>query len=46
MFAEYFTREIPARSAAAYVHQLQKNATILGSHSCPFPGAVSAASAV
>src|SRR3990170_2402087 len=32
MFGAYFTREIPARSAAAYVHQLQKNAMIRGSH--------------
>src|ERR1022692_3390903 len=27
----YLMREVPARSAARYVHQLQKNATILGS---------------
>jgi hypothetical protein len=31
MFGEYLTREMPARSAAAYVHQLQKKATIRGS---------------
>src|SRR6516225_4085655 len=29
-FAAYFRRETPARSAAVYVHQLQKKAAILG----------------
>src|SRR5512135_1858067 len=29
--AAYFMRDTPARSAAVYVHQLQKNATIRGS---------------
>ena len=29
----YLMREVPARSAARYVHQLQKKATILGSKS-------------
>src|SRR5271157_5117986 len=31
--AAYLMREVPARSAARYVHQLQKKATILGSNS-------------
>src|SRR5208283_760976 len=29
----YFMRDTPARSAAVYVHQLQKNATMRGCHS-------------
>jgi hypothetical protein len=36
-FDAYFIRETPARSAAVYVHQLQKNATIRGSHTAPLP---------
>src|SRR5208283_2693226 len=33
MLAAYFSRETPARSAAVYVHQLQKKATMRGFHS-------------
>jgi hypothetical protein len=33
MLGGYDNREVPARSAAVYVHQLQKNATIVGSNS-------------
>jgi hypothetical protein len=31
MFGAYLSLDTPARSAAVYVHQLQKNATIRGS---------------
>src|SRR5271165_5717350 len=31
-FGAYLSRETPARSAAVYVHQLQKNATMRGCH--------------
>src|SRR5271157_5627003 len=39
-FGAYLSRVVPARSAARYVHQLQKNATILGSN-CAGAAAVS-----
>jgi len=32
-FAGYINREVPARSAAVYVHQLQTNAMMVGSKS-------------
>jgi len=35
----YFMREVPAKSAARYVHQLQKNATIRGSNAACDSGA-------